>query len=225
MTTTQTQKELPDSIVLRKAYNDADSTMRKNLQSVQTSYRAILEIKELHPVPPNLAEISNTWLNQIIDEKKTLISEDASLTEDERQTRLKAWSQVRMKALKPVSTIEGILKSWPDATWVYDEDINNYYCSNLEQVVAASSTFHVPLEAKEHLHLINQAIEQVRILRQWEDLHDVKSIALAHLQELPIEQFIEGWAEGAMKFDRRFAKYGINPQNYKDPNRPDRVII
>ena len=93
------------------------------------------------------------------------------------------------------------------------------------QVAAARSKHDVPDEAKEHWELIRKAIEQVRVLREWENAHDVKTQPLAYLQDITPYLFLEAWLTGCTKFDRRYAHLGINPKNYQYPDRPEKIII
>ena len=219
---------------------EIDNDLRKEVSKVQTAYNDLLEVAELAPLPTTITHITTAWLSSIIEAKCNLIDNDTSLTFDEKKSRKKAWFAVHSKAAKAIKAIVEALQSYPDADWDFDPMISpsrdeygeratshkgNFFCKNIEQVAASRSDHVVPDEAKEHWQLINQALEQIRKLRAWEDDHDIKSQPLAYHQELPAYQFLEAWITGAVKFDRKFAHLGINPRNYKDPKNPDRVII
>lgn len=218
-------QNLPDTITLHKQLQEIDADLRRKMVEVQTAYNELKQVAELAPIPTTITHITEAWLKSIIDSKCQLIEGDVSLTTDEKKSRKRAWFLIHARASKQVKTIIQALNTYPDAEWVFDEAINNYYCTNIEQVAAARSKHDVPGEAKEHWALIRKAIEQVKELREWENQHDVKTQPLAFLQDLPPYQFVEAWINGTIKFDRRFAYLGINPQNFKDPHRPDRVII
>lgn len=236
-----TQNTLPDTITLHKQLQDIDANLRREVVKVQTAYNELKKVTELAPLPTTITHITQAWLSSIIDAKCQLIEGDVSLTSDEKKARKRAWNYVNLRASKPVKTIIQALTNYPDAEWAFDpmisptsnelgeqeptESKGNFFCTNIEQVAANRSKHQVPDECKEHWALIRKAIEQVKELRDWENANDVKAQPLAHLQDLTPYNFIEAWILGGMKFDRRFAHLGINPQNFKDPNRPDRVII
>lgn len=215
---------LPARIVVRQQFNDTDAELRKAVQAMQAAYQTMLSIEELQPLP-SLSEIQESWVRSIVEEKKALISADISLTQPERKQRFDAWNFIIARSSKAISTITNILQNWTDAQWVYDEAINNYYCINFEEVVTSIATHEVPEEAHQHYKLIQEALEKVRELRQWEDATDVKSLPLADLQAVSPIVFAESWITGSMKFDRRFEYLGISPKNFKDPTNPDRIII
>lgn len=215
---------LPKKIVVRQEFNDADAELRKAVQAMQGAYNTLLSIEELQPLP-SLQEIKESWVRSIVEEKKALISADASLTQDERKKRFAAWNFIVTRSAKPIATINNILQKWEDSNWMYDKDINNFYITNLEEVVTTIATHVVPQEAHQHFQLIQEALEKVRELRLWEDEHDVKSQPLADLQAVSPIVFAESWITCSMKFDRRFEHLGICPKNFKDPTHPDRIII
>ena len=220
-TMTQT---LPTTIVVRQQYNDADTLLRKDVQALQCAFKTLLSIEEIQPLP-SLAEVTDSWVRSIVEPKKELIKADASLTAEERKQRFNSWNFVIGRSAKAIANIANILQTWSAANWQYDETIRNYYCTNIEEVVTSFATHQVPEEAHQHFRMIQEAIDKVRQLREWENTNDIKSYPLADLQIIPTLDFAEAWLNGSIKFDRKFAHLGINPRNYKDPKNPDRLII
>lgn len=226
METAQTQKkQLPDEIILRQRERDADSGIRKAVQKMQLAYTSLSKIDEITPVSTSIEDITEGWVRSIIDKRIEIIDADLSLTFSEKATRKQLWRFVLARSMKHINIIITILQEWPDARWTFDEDINNFYCSNIDEVIKRRATYVVSSECKEHYSLIWQAIEQVRNLRQWEEDHKIKTQSLAFLQELPVNQFLEVWANGSVKFDMGFTHLGISPKNFHDPQNKDRVII
>lgn len=225
MNNNQTQKALPESIILRQKFNDADAGIRHAVRKVQEAYKALTHIEEFCPISTCIGDISEAWAHDMVSKRLQLIDADLSLTADEKTERKRRWRWVLAMAMKHVKQIANAIQQWPDAEWVFDQEINNFYCSNIDQVAITRSTFRVPAECKEHYNLIRQAIEGVRVLRQWEKDHEIKTQGLAYLQEIPPQQFVEFWANGSVKFDHSFRHLGIDPKNYSDSKKNDRLII
>ena len=226
MSNNTNKQELPDSVCLAKEKKEADNALRQAVKGVQGAYKALVGIAELSPVSTDLKDLTSEWLRGKIDKRIELVKADMSLTEDERTTRLNAWSSLRARASRYINVIKAVMEKWSSAKWVYDPDIQNLFCSNIDNVTEGMATHKVGDEARTHWRMIQECLQKVRELRAWEDSHDVKSQMLANLQCLTAEAFAEMWIRGDAKFDRATAsKYGFEVGNFHDPRHPERVII
>ena len=226
MKQTQNIHKLPDRICLEHERRNADDALRKAVQELQGAYRALSNIVELAPISTDLADITIEWMREKTGNRMALVEQDMSLIEEERTTRLASWRSIIARATRYIKTIERVVSEWQGASWVYDEQIENFFCANIDDVVRAMSTHAVGDEAKEHYLMVWLCINQVRALRRWEDEHNVKSQLLADMQCLTAESFAEMWVEGCMKFDTTTAsRYGFVVGNPHDPKHPERTII
>ena len=210
--------ELPDFISLPEEREAVAKQMREAVADVQAAYKNLLNVAELTPIPTDIKEITTDWVKDKVEARMQLVRDDLSLTEVERVARLTTWSSLRARACRYVHTIERVLGECSTrAQWVYDEQIQNFYCGNVEELIEQASKHEVGEEAKKHYSLVGQALDAVRELRDWEDAHDVKSQPLADLQFLNAEDFARLWLDGAVKFDKeRAQRYGLQVGNYRD---------
>lgn len=185
-------------------------------RSLQQTMAELQSIKELQPIPADLADITTTWLQQRLDQCTAPIKADKSLTGDERRERLKPWKAISQRATRLVNIIQGILQSNPDVVFTIEDDENgqpHYYISEaqIEAVALQRATHDVPPEALQHLDLIQQVREAVENLREFEDNHNVKRYTIEQLLHLPWSSGLdELWVTGNIFIDPNIRKW----QNY-----------
>lgn len=197
-----------NKMVIKQEFRDADVSFRDSIRNLQEAYKRLSELKEFS-MPISIREVNKDFFLSQVRERKNLVSSDLSLTENEKQERIGRWHGISIMATKQANIICDILSKYPTATWKFDETINNYYCTNIEEVVTALVEREIPAEAYEHRKLFEVIVENVKALREWEKKHDVKTIELCKLYHLPEDAFFEIWCTGAIKNDNRFAHLGI----------------
>ena len=208
----KTYQELPDRVVMPLARVDADAAIRRAIREVQGAWSGLKGAAELHPLPTELSGITIEWLNGIIDRRMAKVKNDESLTEDERAQRLTKWRTLKARCARYVHTITNVVAAWP-GVWEFDPVIQTFFVPDIDSVVEAAVTKDTPDEAREHWRMIQEALAQVRTLRDWENAHDIITTPLHTFESMPPVTFAELWASGDVKFDRSFRHLGINPQN------------
>lgn len=158
-------------------------------RSLQKTMSELQGIEELQPIPADLADITEDWLQQQLDLCTDPIKADKSLTGDERRERLKPWRAISQRATRLVNIIQGILQSNPDVVFTIEDGENGrrYYISErqLEDIALKRATREIPVEAIQHLELIQEVREKVENLREFEDNHNVKRYTVEQLLNLP----------------------------------------
>lgn len=184
-------------------------------RSLEKTMAELLSIKELD-VPADLGDITSTWLQRQIDECTAPIKADKSLTSDERRERLKPWKALRQRALRLVDIVQGILLANPDVVFTIEDDENGqhrYYISEqqIEDVALQRATHEIPVEAIQHLELIQQVRAAVDALREFEEAHNVRRYTVEQLLHLPwTGGLADMWAVGNIFIDPNVRKW----QNY-----------
>lgn len=170
-------------------------------------------IEELQPIPADLADITTAWLQQQLDECTAPIKADKSLTGDERRERLKPWKAISQRATRLVNIIQGIMLSNPDVTFTIEDDENGqrrYYIDEqrIEAVAIKRATHEIPVEAIQHLELIQRVRAAVENLREFEDNHNVKRYTVEQLLNLPWSSGLdELWVTGNIFMDPNIKKW------------------
>lgn len=184
-------------------------------RSLQQTMAELQNIEELQPMPADLGDITTTWLQQRIDECTAPIKADKSLTVDERRERLKPWRAINQRATRLVGIIEGILQTNTDVVFTVSDDNGRPHYSISEQQIEAvalqRATHPVPVEALQHLELIQEVRAAVDALREFERAHNVKRYTIEQLLGLPWSGGLaDMWAVGDVFRDPNAKKW----QNY-----------
>lgn len=159
-------------------------------RSLQKTMSELQGIEELQPIPADLADITENWLQQQLDLCTDPIKADKSLTSDERRERLKPWRAISQRASRLVNIVQGILASNGDVVFTIEdgEDGQTHYHISEEQIEAVAlqrSTHPVPAEALQHLDFIQAVREKVDALREFERAHNVKRYTIEQLLRMP----------------------------------------
>lgn len=170
-------------------------------RTLQKTMAELQGIEELG-VPSDLADINEEWLQSEVNACAAPIRQDRSLTAVEKQERLKPWKALRQRALRLVYIVQGILLANPDVVFTIEDDDNGqhrYYISEqqIEDVALQRATHDIPLEALQHLELIQEVRAAVEILRKFEEQHNVKRYTVEQLMNLPwTGGLADMWATG-----------------------------
>ena len=170
-------------------------------RSLQKTMAELLSIEELD-VPADLADITEEWLQHEVNACAAPIRQDRSLTAAEKQERLKPWKTLRQRALRLVNIVQGILLANLDVTFTIEEDEDGkrrYFIDEqqIEAVARCRATHEIPVEAVQHLELIQAVREKVDALREFERAHNVKRYTVEQLLNLPwTGGLADSWAVG-----------------------------
>lgn len=185
--------QMKKEIVFDQERREFSREFREDEKRVQQAFAALRQITELQPLPLDLRSITTSWLSAIIKQKTALIMADKSLTEYERQNRLKAWRDVQGNAQPHVAAIERNTHKHPEAVWQLGED-GAPMLTNGEQLAAKMATHEIPDECHTHWHLITLCREAEKELRQWERQKNVKPVP--NVATITEEAVAYNWVHG-----------------------------
>ena len=195
---------MPETFVSSGARRDTDAALRRAERELNVYISRLTEMREIPQLIADLAKVNEDFIKKAIIPRLEALKNDLSLTEDERDEKLKTWNIISTTARKYANAITDIVNQWPDVEWQFDEKENYYYAVNATEVVDKRSTFDVPQEAKEHYDRIRNAFAAIQELREWEKSQDAKTVALVTLVRLTPSQLAEAWHSGDARVDHRF---------------------
>lgn len=195
---------MPETFVNSSVRRDTDAALRRAERELNMCISRLTEMREIPQLIADLAKVNEDFIKKAIIPRLEAVKNDLSLTEDERDEKLKTWNIISTTARKYANAITDIVNQWPDVEWQFDEKENYYYAVNATEVVDKRSTFDVPQEAKEHYDRIRNAFAAIQELREWEKSQDAKTVALVTLVRLTPSQLAEAWHSGDARVDHRF---------------------
>ena len=181
-------------------------------RSMQQTIEELQSIEELQPLPRDLADINEDWLQQVIDGCTAPVKQDKSLTSDERTERLKPWKAIHKRAKRLVSIVAGILDANPDVTFSVENNEDGqprYFIpeEQIEELARQRATHDVPPEAIEWVELIQAVREKVEDLREWERVRNVRYRNLGELFNTDWQGLAWLWISGNALADQILKKY------------------
>lgn len=211
-------KELPKSIVIERERYDADQEFRAKVRRLQNAYTTLAGMEDL-PELPELHQITEAWLSAYIVEQCRTIESTKHLTAVTREQMAEEWKKIKRAASLHVNYIQAFVRENPDANIVYDEQIRNYYVTNISSIVDAKVRKPIPLEAQEHFNRLMAAKKAITELREFEDANDINPHPLAKLFALSedVTRYAISFIDGVMlttdpKMKEAMAKYGNRPK-------------
>ena len=205
---------MPKVFVSAIARRDNDAALRRAERDLNTYATRLAEMREIPDLPTDISLVNENFIIKAITPRLEAVRNDLTLTEDERDERVKMWHKINNTATKYASSITDIINQWPEVEWQYNEEENYYHAVNASEVVKKRSTFPVPEEAKQHYELIHNALAAVRELREWERTQDAKTVSLITLVRLTPSQLAEAWHTNDARIDHRFDHLGIRHDDF-----------
>lgn len=211
-------KELPKSIVIERERYDADQAFRAKVRRLQNAYTTLAGMEDL-PELPELHQITEAWLSAYIVEQCRKIESTKHLTAVTREQMAEEWKKIKRAASLHVNYIQAFVRENPDAKIVYDEQIRNYYVTNIDAIVDAKVRKPIPLEAQEHFNRLMAVKKAITELREFEDGNDLNPHPLDKLFALAedVTRYAISFTDGVMlttdhKMKEAMAKYGKRPK-------------
>ncbi len=208
--------DLKQTVTIRREQIQQARQLDNVSRSLEKAMAELQGLEELQPTPADLADITTAWLQRKIDECTAPIKADKSLTGNERRERLKPWRAIGQRATRLVNIIQGILQSNGDVVFSIEdgEDGKRRYFIDEQQIEAVArcrATHKIPVEAVQHLQLIQAVREKVDALREFEEAHNVKRYTVEQLLHLPwTGGLCDMWVTGDIIIDPMAKKW----QNY-----------
>ena len=206
---------MPKTFVSPMVRRDTDAALRRAERDINDNYRKLASMREMPELPKDITKIDKDFIERVFDPRLQAVWQDITLTEDERDEKIKQWQRIKASGLKLSNAIQGTLSQWPEAIWKFNPETNSFEVTDFYDIVDTRSTFDTPEEAKQHYALIQDALAAVRRLREWEQSQDAKTMPLLALIRLAPEQLAEVWRSGDALVDHRFDHLpGMRHENY-----------
>lgn len=206
---------MPKTFVSPMVRRDTDAALRRAERDINENYSKLASMREMPELPKDITKIDKDLIDGFFAPRLEAVRNDISLTEDERDEKIRNWSRIRATAYKYMNSVQVTLAQWPEAVWKYNADTQSFYIDDFFDIVDTRSTFDTPKEAQEHYALIQDALAAVKRLREWEQSQDAKTMPLLALIRLTPEQLAEIWRSGDARVDHRFDHLpGMRHENY-----------
>ena len=212
---------MPKTFVSPMVRRDTDAALRRAEREVNENYGKLATMREMPELPKDITKIDKDFIDGVFAPRLEAVRKDITLTEDERDEKVRNWNRIRSTAYKISNTIQVTLSQWPEAVWRFNDETNSFEVSDFYDIVDTRSTFDTPKEAQEHYALIQDALAAVKRLREWEQSQDAKTMPLLALIRLTPEQLAEIWRSGDARVDHRFDHL----PNMKRENYSQTIII
>lgn len=206
---------MPARFVSPMVRRDTDAALRRAEREINENYSKLATMREMPELPKDIAKINKDLIDGIFAPRLEAVRHDISLTEDERDEKVRNWSRIRATAYKYMNSVQVTLAQWPEAVWKYNADTQSFHIDDFFDIVDTRSTFDTPSQARAHYQLIQDALAAVRRLREWEKTQDAKTMPLLALIRLTPEQLAEVWRSGDALVDHRYDHLpGMRHENY-----------
>ena len=204
---------LPSRVKPYRRLLDAASGLRKDISRLAS---AVFELRTIAELPTqevsSLEDFTHEWLEAHISPATNAIKADRGLTVPERNTRLKEWHTIQQKASKQISIINGVINKWRDMIWYYNpqDGTVGYSDEQFDKVVDDAATLDVPNQAATHWQMLQNIVNEIRILRAWEDEQDIAHFRINDAVDCSPSAFAERWATNEFSINHAFDKYRVN---------------
>ena len=195
---------MPEHFVSPQVRRDTDAALRRAERDINENYLKLATMREMPELPKDITKIDKDLIDGFFAPRLEAVRKDITLTEDERDEKVRNWNRIRATAYKISNTIQVTLSQWPEAVWRFNDETNSFEVCDFYDIVDTRSTFDTPEEAKQHYALIQEALSSVQKLRKWEQSQDAKTMPLLALIRLTPEQLAEVWRSGDARVDHRF---------------------
>lgn len=181
-------------ITLEQARRDNRSLLRMAAESATRAAKAL----SLHEDLPGIyvdepSAYTKEWLEKSVSIHTKAIKTDPTLTAEQRADYLQCWRNIKKSALRHVDTIQRFTENWPEVEWSRGSD-ELFYVSQeeVDRVSEARSTLPVPGVLQEQWARLNNVLEELRQLRQWETDNNLTHPELRYVESMTEYKFYDG---------------------------------
>ena len=129
------------------------------------------------------------------------------------------WKKIKKAASPHINFIQAFVRENPDANIIYDEQIQNYWVTNIPDIVDEKVRRQIPEEAQEHFNRLMAVKEAITELREFENANDINPHRLDELFALSedVTRYAISFTDGVMlttdpKMKEAKARYGTRPK-------------
>lgn len=210
MTNTSNIK-LPQTVQVRQLRIDYAAEIRRGIKAVKDAVAKLWRIEDL-PKVNSIEELTPEWAQSITAEGITATKADKSLTASARSARLKEWHKIQQDGITLTTTVQNVVKAFPDIVWCYNPDNGDLSVGddNIDRAVEQRSIVEVPPSAQTHWEKLQNIIAEIRNLRAWERENDVIPFHISMAVNCLPSSFAEIWASQGNKINHKFDHYRVS---------------
>ena len=192
-------KLIPQQIIVEREFQDVDSELRSDIRTFQSSYAALRDLQD-YDCPVELSQLNTQQIDKLTQERVERVLADYSLLPSEQEEKIKKYKSLHRQIVTELNRILRIVNKWPECKFEYDESVRNFVpVADLRSVVEARCLRPVPELAKQHARLIDNVLQSVSKLREFEKSENLSKIRLEVLATMTPERFAEMWADGTIQ--------------------------
>ncbi len=192
-------KCIPSSVVIPSDFEVMDSELRSDVRKLQEAYSTLRDMPD-YDCPTSLSELTRDEIDRLTTARISRVEADDTLLASEKEERIKKFKSLSKVVVTHLNTINRILSEWSEAQFVYDARISNIVpTANLRGIVEARCSKPVPEICKQHARLIDNALQAIIKLREFEQAEDVSKLRLEMLAAMDSDGLAALWASGQIK--------------------------
>lgn len=181
-------------ITLEQARRDNRSLLRTAAESATRAAKDLSLHGDLLGVYVNEPrEYTSEWLERAILVHTKAIKGDPTLTAEQRADYLQMWRNIKKAAARHVDTIQRFTENWPEIEWTRGSDELFYVTQDeIDRVAEARATLPVPGVLQEQWARLNNVLEELRELREWETNNGLTHPELRYVESMTEYKFYDG---------------------------------
>ena len=192
-------KQIPKIVIVGREFDNLDSELRSDIRLLQSSYAALRDLQD-YDCPVGLSELNTHQIDKLTQERVERVLSDYSLLPSEQEEKIKKYKSLHRIVVTELNRIMRVTSKWPECLFEYDESVRNFVpVADLRSVVEARCLRPVPELAKQHARLIDNVLQSVNKLREFEKSENLSKIRLEVLATMSPERLAEMWADGEIQ--------------------------
>ena len=192
-------KLIPQKIIVEREFQDVDSELRSDIRTIQSSYAALRDLQD-YECPVELSQLNTQQIDQLTQERVERVLSDYSLLPSEQEEKIKKYKSLHRIVVTELNRTMRVISKWPECKFEYDASLLNIVpTTDLRSVVEARCLRPVPELAKQHARLIDNCVQAISKLREFEKSENLSKIRLELLAAMTPERLAEMWADGEIQ--------------------------
>lgn len=181
-------------ICLEQTRRDNRSLLRLSAEAATRAAKALT----LHQDLPGLyvdepSGYTVEWLEKSIEIHTKAIKGDPTLTAQQRADYLGRWRNIKKAAARHVDTIQRFTENWPEVKWERGSDGLFFVADDeIDRVAEARATLPVPEVLQEQWARLNNVLNELRQVRQWEANNNLTHPELRTISSMTESKFYDG---------------------------------
>lgn len=202
------KRTLPRQVVYKDKEAVELERLQRKVDAAKTAYRELKTMADFAGVLPNVEDINEGFTSEIVHRAVEAIYESRTMTAKDKDIAVNQWKSLESKANSYVQQI----KAASDLLTFRTKGDSIEPEEDLEVMARKLCTRATPPRAYEHYELVQNMIEALSNLRNWERDNEIPSLWLCELERLEADptRFATEWTKGA------FAPVSAREQEIKE---------